>query len=129
MTENNYIHAHGSSASISSEEKRILANGLRELMKMTEGMLIQEFPSERYPHPLFSMCYDQVPEIERVIREINAKITDDPVSVLENGLVLLELFESNQPDAGNYFLEDMPFYTHVLRVQAAQWLDCRNWRC
>jgi hypothetical protein len=40
---------------------------------------------------------------------VQARMADDPVSVLEPALALVELYESNQPDVADVVLADMPF--------------------
>ncbi len=92
-----------------AEAEAILQRGLQELLRLTEGMEFQTLPSERYPLPLTLVAYKKVPAPETIRREIETRMQDDPLSVLENALALLELYESNQQDISEYALDDGSF--------------------
>ena len=76
---------------------------------MTKGLRFQPLPSEKYPLPLAQLAYRQVPDVETVRADVEARLSSDPVSVLEPALALLELYECNQPDIAEHVLEDMKF--------------------
>jgi CO dehydrogenase/acetyl-CoA synthase beta subunit len=88
---------------------KILQRGLAQLIEMTEGMQFKPLPSEKYPLPLAQLAYRQVPDVQTIHADIRARLQTDPVSVLENALALLELYESNQSDIATYILDDMAF--------------------
>ncbi len=94
---------------VTDSEKSTLQNGLAQLLKETTELDWKALPSERYPHPLRSVFYRNLPAVTAVRSEVEARMADDPVAVLGKALVLLELHEAHQPDAAEYFPEDMPF--------------------
>ena len=101
-------HSHGATAALSAEALGSLHRGLRALLKMTEGLAYRPLPSEEYPFPLSCVAYPAVPEPRAARADVEAHLAD-PLSVLENALALLELYEANQPDTAGLFLEDTPF--------------------
>ena len=108
-------HSHGEGLRLEEPGRGILTSGLRELCRMTEGMAFREFPSETYPLPLVRAVYRTVPSPEEVRRDVLVRAESDPVSVLEHALVLVELYESNQDDAAEEILEDMPLVRECFR--------------
>ncbi len=59
--------------------------------------------------PLTTASYATAPDMGAVRGEVAARMQSDPIGVLDDVLVLLELFECNQDDIAEYFLKDMPF--------------------
>ena len=55
-------HRHGAGAELEPETRRILENGLRELLELTEGMRFRGTGSERFPLPLTMAICGEVPE-------------------------------------------------------------------
>ena len=102
-------HSHGSAAQLTPQAQAVLQRGIGELLEMTAGLQYRPLPSEKFPFPLSCVAYPTVPAPQAVRAEIEAKLAADPVSVLENALALVELYECNQPDIKDHFLEDMPF--------------------
>lgn len=115
-TQVSHSHEHGSASDSHGEGVRlaetaqgILQRGLTELLAITEGLRFASLPSEKYPLPLTQLAYRQVPTVETVRADVQARLASDPVSVLESALALLELYECNQADIGEHVLEDMKF--------------------
>jgi CO dehydrogenase/acetyl-CoA synthase beta subunit len=102
-------HTHGDGARLKAGAQGILQRGLSELLAMTKGLRFQPLPSEKYPLPLAQLAYRQVPEVETVRADVEARLSSDPVSVLEPALALLELYECNQADIAEHVLDDMKF--------------------
>ena len=93
-------HTHtgpGASAALTAQARATLKDGLVELLDMTEGLEFKPLVSERYPLPLAAAVYGEPPEPESVRQEVTTRLDSDPVAALEAALVLLELYESNQP--------------------------------
>ena len=109
-SEKNHTHAGpGASAALTSEARAVLRDGLAELLDMTEGLEFKPVVSERYPLPLAVAVYGEPPEPESVRREVTTRLDADPVAALEAALVLLELYESNQPDQEEHVPHDASF--------------------
>ncbi len=102
-------HTHGAGAHLTASARRILQKGLTQLLDMTQGLAFRPLPSEKYPLPLTQFAYREVPDVQAVRADVQARLQTDPVSVLEPALALLELYECNQPDAAEHVLEDMKF--------------------
>ncbi len=102
-------HSHGTGSHLEPAAKKILQRGLTQLLQMTEGLAFKPMTSEKYPLPLTQLAYRQIPEGQTVRADVQARLTSDPVSVLEPALALLELYESNQADIADHVLEDMKF--------------------
>lgn len=105
----NETHHHGASISLTDKQKTILKKGIQKLIELTSGLSWKKLPSDKYPKPLVQMTYSDIPSIEEIKKEIEEKIDESPISILENVLAFLELYESNKNDASDFFLEDMPF--------------------
>ena len=106
-------HTHDPGTGLSLEARAILQRGLTELLRMTEGMVFRPVVSERYPLPLALAVYGEVPDPEQVRSEVRARIETDPLSLLEVGLVLLELYACNQPGVSETVPDDDAFLTQV----------------
>ena len=102
-------HSHGAGIRLKAAAQAILQRGLSQLLAMTKGLQFKSLPSEKYPLPLTQLAYRQVPEVQTVRADVQARMASDPVSVLEPALALLELYECNQPDIAEHVLEDMKF--------------------
>ena len=102
-------HSHGAGAHLEPDAHEILRQGLGELLKMAEGLSFMPLVSERYPLPLTVAVYGEAPEPARVREDVLKHIQADPVSSLEPALVLLELYESNQPGAAGLIPDDNTF--------------------
>ena len=102
-------NGHGTGLQLEPAAQAILQRGLSQLLKMTDGLQFQPLPSEKYPLPLTQLAYRQVPDVQTVRADVQARLQSDPVSVLEHALALLELYECNQPDIATHILDDMKF--------------------
>jgi hypothetical protein len=106
-------HAHDHGAALSEEARLVLQQGITELLRITEGKKFRPVASERYPLPLALAVYGEVPDPERVRREVRAGMEADPLRLLEPSLVLLELYASNQPAVCKLTPDDDAFLTEV----------------
>ena len=106
-------HAHDHGAILSEEARAILREGITELLRLTKGKKFRPIASERYPLPLALAVYGEVPEPERVRREVRDGMQDDLVRVLEPSLVSLELYASNQPAVCKLTPDDDAFLTEI----------------
>ena len=102
-------HTHGAGADLCEAARRILENGLRRLLEMTEGLEFRATSSERSPLPLRAAVYRHHADAAEVRADVEARMQEDPVSVLEGAWALLELYECNQQDIEQYILEDGAF--------------------
>jgi len=100
---------HGSGIRLEPQAQTALRRGLTQLLAMTQGMRYRPLGSEKYPLPLALLAYRQVPDVQAVRTDVEARLSSDPVSVLEPALALLELYECNQPDVAGHVLDDMKF--------------------
>ncbi len=128
MTSTDHNHcggdSHGTGLHLEPEARAILQRGLDQLLEMTEGLEFRPTCSQTHPLPLACLAYKSVPSVASIRDDVKARAADDPVSVLENALALLELYECNQGDIGEYVLEDMPF---VMACFASK--RCNGWIC
>ena len=102
-------HSHGAGAALSDRARDILRRGIDELLQMTEAMTFQPVASEKFPLPLTSVAHAQLPGLDALRVEIEARKDSDPIRILDEVLALLELYECNQPDIAEHILQDMPF--------------------
>jgi hypothetical protein len=102
-------HSHGARTDLPHDSFAILERGIGELLRMTQRLDLRPLPSEKHPFPLASAVYLTPPRAERVRADAEARMHTDPVGALENVLALLELYECNQPDMADHFLEDLKF--------------------
>ena len=103
-------HNHGEGIQLEPEPKAILQCGLGELLKLSEGLhLPHGNPTRKYPLPLSLMAYKEIPDLTEARADVEARIDSDPVSILENALVLLEAVEANAPDIAGHILPDGKF--------------------
>jgi hypothetical protein len=102
-------HTHGAGIQLEPEAQAILARGLAKLVKMTSGLEFRTFLASRYALPLSLAIYGEVPAPADVRAKVIGRMESDPVSVLEDALVLFELYKSNQPQAENGILDDEAF--------------------
>ena len=107
----NHSHDHGTG--LSREAQAILQRGLAELLQITQGLEFRPIVSARFPLPLALAVYGETPDPERVRADVRARIETDPLSLLEVGLVLLELYACNQPGASVSVPDDDAFLTQV----------------
>ncbi len=110
-------HHHGAGQQLDAKAAGVLGRGLRELLKMTEGLELTPAPVKEYPFPLTQMVYRQLPSAETIRSDVESRMDSDPVSVLGNALALLELYECNQPDVGEHLLAGMEFIRTVFRIK------------
>jgi len=108
-SEDQKLNLGGTGVNLSAKEHRILETGLTKLLNITQGLKWKGFPSMKFPFPIRSAYYQNEPNLDEIRNLIEKRSHSNPISVLEQALVLLEVFESNQPDKEKYFLEDMPF--------------------
>lgn len=101
-------HSHVG-VNLRNQDKKILENGIEQVLKMTEDLDWKKFPSESHPLPLTQMLYSEIPTKNKVRDDILDRYKTDPVSILENVLSLVELYISNQSYAQEIFIKDMPF--------------------
>ena len=100
---------HGSGVRLSDEQLGILHRGIDELLAMTEGMEFSPSISKRFPHPLANLASKTVPQPEQLMQTIRDRMQDDPVSILEEVLALLELLAVNQPGIEEHLIDDASF--------------------
>ena len=117
-------HTHGAGVTLEPEALGILHRGLEQLLAKAEGLSFVPTASQRHPLPLALLAYKRPPDPQTVCDRIRDRMTDDPVSVLEHALVLLELIECNQPDIGEHVLEDMEFVRTCFASKR-----CNGWIC
>ncbi|MDP6776106.1 MAG: hypothetical protein QGI83_05015 [Candidatus Latescibacteria bacterium] len=106
-------HSHGAGVQLDFAARTILQRGLVQLLELSEGLRFHPLASDRYPLPLSLAVYGEVPEPDAVRKRVSSRIGADPVDVLEAALVLLELYECNQPDAGESIPDDGTFLGKV----------------
>ena len=102
-------HDHGSGGSLTPEARAVLGRGLAELIQLTEGLKFRPLNSERYPSPLALAFQGENPDPEAARATVRERMEDDPVGALEDALVLLELYESNQPGIADALPDDGAF--------------------
>jgi hypothetical protein len=107
----NHSHDHGTG--LSREAQAILQRGLAEFLQITQGLEFRPIVSARFPLPLALAVYGETPDPERVRADVRARIETDPLSLLEVGLVLLELYACNQPGASASVPDNDAFLTQV----------------
>ena len=91
------------------EAQAILVRGLAQLVEMTNGLEFRTPLPSRYTLPLSLAIYGEAPTPADVRARVMERMGNDPISVLENALVLFKLSEVNQPQAENYLLDDDAF--------------------
>ncbi len=101
------------SGKIAPEAGKILARGLAELVRLTEGLDFRPLNSERYPLPLALAFQGEKPDPEAARSAVRERMRDNPVGALEAALVLLELYESNQPGIADAIPGDGKFLGDV----------------
>ena len=102
-------HSHAAGGRLDENARGILQRGIETLLQMTDGLEFRPLPSEKFPFPLASVAHAAPPRAAAVRAEVQAHMLSDPVRTLEGVLALLELYECNQSDMAEHFLEDMPF--------------------
>ncbi|HEX8985917.1 MAG TPA: hypothetical protein VF767_10805, partial [Bryobacteraceae bacterium] len=98
---------------LSPAARAYLQQGLTDLLSLTEGIRFRPLASARYPLPLALAVYGEVPEAERIRADIGARLTRDPVSILETALVLLELYACNEPRTAALVPDDDAFLSYA----------------
>ena len=106
-------HSHNHGTGLSREARAILQRGLAELLQITKGLGFRPIVSERFPLPLALAVYGEIPDPERVREDVRDRMETDPLSLLEVGLVLLELYACNQPGTPESVPDDDAFLTQV----------------
>ena len=106
-------HTHNDGTGLPREARAVLQRGLAQLLQITKGLRFRAVVSERFPLPLALAVYGEIPDPERVRDDVRARIETDPLSLLELGLVLLELHACNQPGASESVPDDDAFLTQV----------------
>ena len=106
-------HSHGAGVHLEEAGQATLQRGLAELLHMSEGYRFHPLVSDRYPLPLALAVYGEVPEPEAVRERVSSRMDSDPVDALEAALVLLELYECNQPEAAAAIPDDGVFLGQV----------------
>jgi acetyl-CoA decarbonylase/synthase complex subunit beta len=106
-------HSHHQGNGLSEEARAILKRGLAELLQITQGLAFRPIVSERFPLPLALAVYGEIPDPERVREDVRDRMETDPLSLLEVGLVLLELYACNQPGTAEFVPDDDAFLTQV----------------
>ena len=106
-------HSHGAGVHLEEAGQATLQRGLAELLHMSEGYRFHPLVSDRYPLPLALAVYGEVPEPEAVRERVSSRMDSDPVDALEAALVLLELYECNQPEAAGAIPDDGVFLGQV----------------
>ena len=118
-----HTHTHGAGVELAPAVRGILERGLSELVRMTEGLAFSPLASSRYPLPLTLAMYREVPDPEKVRQRVLSFAATDPVSVLEDALVLLELYECNQPASSDLVPDDEAFLGRTFRTKRGNgWL-------
>jgi acetyl-CoA decarbonylase/synthase complex subunit beta len=108
-------HTHGAGIQLEPEAQAILVHGLAQLIELTDGLAFRTPSSSRYALPLMRAVYGEMSAAARshlpdtVRARVSARMESDPVSVLEDALVLYELYESNQPQAESFLVDDDAF--------------------
>jgi len=98
-----------SSAPLDARGREVVEKGLGELLKLTKNMEFRPLGSERYPLPVSLVVYGSEVEPGKAREDVESRLDSDPVSALLPGLVLLELYESNQPDTAMRVPDDRSF--------------------
>ena len=106
-------HTHGTGVHLEEAAQATLQRGLSELLHMSEGYRFHPLVSDRYPLPLALAVYGETPEPEAVRERVSSRMGPDPVDALEAALVLLELYECNQPEAAAAIPDDGVFLGQV----------------
>jgi acetyl-CoA decarbonylase/synthase complex subunit beta len=106
-------HGHHPNPGLSPDARAILQQGLNEVLELTDGLGYRPLPSERYPYPLALGIYGELPDPKRIRADISGRIATDPLSTLESGLVLLELYACNQPGTASLVADDDVFLSQV----------------
>jgi hypothetical protein len=106
-------HVHVEDASLSAHARALLQRGYNDLLRLTEGLAFRPLVSERYPLPLALAVYGEIPDPEQVRADIRARLTSDPVSLLETALVLFELYACNDPATAAIVSDDDTFLSQA----------------
>ena len=102
-------HSHGTAAQLGAESRAVLERGLVELLEITQSLGFKPLGSQRYPCPLSMAVYGETPQLKTVRADLQSRMHSDPVASLELALVLLELYESNQPGMQQSIPDDLAF--------------------
>ena len=110
-------HTHGTGIRLEPHQERILGEGLARIIESV-GQFSEPvpMPSERYPIPVAAAIYGQATPASNIIADLKERL-DDPVSVLEQVLVLMEIYETNQAGSADLFPEDMLFVRQVFSTK------------
>jgi len=111
----NVGHFHGTAAQLGLESLGTLQRGLAELLDITESLQFKPLGSERYPFPLSMAVYEEMPQPKTVRVDAQRRMHSDPLASLELALVLLELYESNQPGTKECVANDLDLLTECFR--------------
>ena len=110
-------HTHGAGIQLDPEAQAILVRGLAELVERTDGLEFRTPLPSRYALPLSLAIYGTVPAPEDVQAKVVKRMERDPVSVLEDALVLFELYEVNQPQAERHIVDDDAFLSQTFATK------------
>lgn len=117
-----HSHSHGAGIRLSDTQMRILSQGFDGLRGLCDGIeQAAPMPSERYPTPVATAVCGSATSVAGILAALEERI-DDPVSVLELGLALVEAYETHQGDSAGFFPEDMPFVGQVFSSKR-----CNGW--
>jgi ACS/CODH beta subunit-like protein len=108
-SDNTAGHSHGVHTTLGPDALATLRHGLTALMDRTQGLAFQPVVSDMYPLPVCAAVCGGVPEADAVRARIRQHVDADPVAVLEQALVLLELLECNRPEAAEHLPNDAAF--------------------
>jgi len=90
-------------------QSAILENGPGELLRISEGLVFRELPSELYTFPFALIGYDRLPAPDDVRADIERGMKTDPVGLLEKALALFELYACNQAGIDEIVPDDVKF--------------------
>ena len=106
---------HGEHLRLDTKQKQVLVNGINTVIEQCRGLAFRPFPSARYPLPVTWAVYGEPPDADTVIGDVRKRLDENPVAVLEQFLVLVELFESNQPEREACHIDDDRFLNVCFR--------------
>ena len=102
-------HTHGAGIELEPGPRQTLQNGLRELLRLTEGLAFRPIVSARYPLPLAQAVCDATPDPREVGDRVASRVEADPVGALDDALILLELCACNQGSTADFVPDDSTF--------------------
>lgn len=106
-------HSHGPAPKLDEKAAAVVARGVAELLALTEGLSFRPLNSGRFPHPLAQAFHGSLPDLPGLRERARSRAETDPVAALEDVLVLLELYEANQPGVEGALFDDDSFLGRV----------------